>query len=99
MMGHYDRAVCTTELRLRNDILQKIRGQEWEPTPAFQVPVEEAKVKLSQASTVAECSQPDPSDPETASDASDRTSLGADVGEDVSSEVDILDLYTNETFA
>ena len=38
MMEHYDRAVCTTELRLRDDILRRVRTQNWVPTGSFEVP-------------------------------------------------------------
>ena len=36
-MDHYDRAVCTTELRIRNIILWEIRDDARAPMPAFHV--------------------------------------------------------------
>ena len=37
MPGRYDRAFCTTELRLRDDIISRISGG-WRPQIAFEVP-------------------------------------------------------------
>ena len=37
MCNTYDRAICATELRLRDSILNKIDG-DWRPVPAFEVP-------------------------------------------------------------
>ena len=39
MMEKYDRAICTTELRLRSSIFGMITDKKWEPTPAFEVPL------------------------------------------------------------
>ena len=97
MMEHYDRAVCATELRLRNSILLKIRDDDWQPSPAFQVPVEEGKARgvteetTSQADVVKR-------EPDTASDVDSRTSLGADADESDLEEVDISDLFTKDAF-
>ena len=38
MMERYDRAICTTELRLRSSILGMITDSKWTPTQAFEVP-------------------------------------------------------------
>ena len=38
MPDRYDRAVCSTELRIRNDIFSRIRDEGWQPTPAFEIP-------------------------------------------------------------
>ena len=38
MMEHYDRAQCATELRLRGDILERVRNQGWAPAGSFEVP-------------------------------------------------------------
>ena len=40
MCDRYDRAVCATELKLRNSILAKLDGG-WRPVPEFEVPKEE----------------------------------------------------------
>ena len=37
MPDRYDRALCSTELRLRNEILTKIREQNWEPVDSYEV--------------------------------------------------------------
>ena len=37
MCNVYDRAVCATELTLRDNILNKIDGG-WRPAPAFEIP-------------------------------------------------------------
>ena len=37
MPGHYDRAVCATELRMRSEIIAKV-NEGWRPSPAFEVP-------------------------------------------------------------
>ena len=34
----YDRAICATELRLRDEILNRIRSGGWEPSNAFETP-------------------------------------------------------------
>ena len=39
MMEKYDRAVCTTELRLRSSIFGMITDSKWTPTAAFEVPL------------------------------------------------------------
>ena len=92
MMEHYDRAVCTTELRLRGNILGGIRNDAWAPTPAFQVPAADpvAKGPCPDAETKPE--------PDTQSDVSDQTSLGMGVSETVFSEVDISDLFDTEAY-
>ena len=38
MMETYDRAVCATELRLRDAIFGKITTEGWHPTKAFEAP-------------------------------------------------------------
>ena len=43
MPDHYDRATCATELRLRHEILEKARGQNWKPAEFFQVPGDRSK--------------------------------------------------------
>ena len=40
MMDRYDRALCTTELRLRNGIVSRISAEGWAPTASFEVPEE-----------------------------------------------------------
>ena len=53
MPGRYDRAVCATELRLRNTISEKARGG-WRPAHAFEVPQKDGKaVKGKDSSSAA----------------------------------------------
>ena len=48
MMETYDRAVCTSELRLRGSIFHKITDENWEPEKEFEAPA----VKDSPAPTL-----------------------------------------------
>ena len=38
MPDRYDSAVFPTELRLRDEILSKVRNEKWEPVDAFGIP-------------------------------------------------------------
>ena len=42
----YDRAVCATELSLRNDILTSITEKGWRPAASFEIPGKVKKVRL-----------------------------------------------------
>ena len=59
MPDRYDRATCTTELRLRNEILERIRSG-WEPTNSFETPGTQSTTKdeaeSSSASSTSETS-------------------------------------------
>ena len=41
----YDRSACATELRLRGEILERIRKGVWKPTNAFETPSQEKTIK------------------------------------------------------
>ena len=56
-MDTYDRAVCTTELRVRNSNLGKITNSGWAPTPSFDVPNNQLR-DVTQQSGGSEVSQP-----------------------------------------
>ena len=45
----YDRAVCATELALRNDILRSITEDGWRPAPSFEIPGNVKKVRVPDA--------------------------------------------------
>ena len=51
MPDRYDRAVCSTELRLRYEILSKVREEQWRPTNSFEVPSERRTTEKTSENT------------------------------------------------
>ena len=107
MMETYDRADCTSELRLRNTIMGKIAIEGWSPTKAFEVPPtdsiennppvqEPASGRETQVGTSAtpkeDAVNKVSTDCELSGDDSSTSSLTWDKVS-VLSEVDIADLY------
>ena len=97
MMEHYDRAVCTAELRPRNSVLRKIRGDSWGPTPAFQAPAVDGKPCDAATETPGADDLPN-RETDTASAVNIQISLGMDVIDSDFEEVDIADLFSTDAF-
>ena len=103
MMEKYDRAICTTELRLRGSIFDLIPDHKWLPTPAFEVPQplldsnatsSAPQTGMNQAGT-----RPTPAVEEIVDESdggSSTSSITWDNKSDVLSEVDIADLYSTQ---
>ena len=102
MMEKYDRAVCTSELRLRSSIFGLIKDRSWVPTAAFEVPKEleggEVETKLPPALQVnpqVNDAMKDPIPEETvvsSDECSSTSSITWGNKSDCLSEVDIADL-------
>ena len=90
MMGRYDRALCATELRLRNGILSKITGENWFATASLEVPNDSQSTPPSKPDVTL---RPKTKGPEPESDV--ETSTGAAFIDNVEGleEVDIADLF------
>ena len=67
MRNTYDRAVCATELRLRDSILNKIDGG-WRPAPAFEIPNPQERADAQDTHSRAESSADSTSYTSTAED-------------------------------
>ena len=81
MPDKYDRAICATELRLRNEILEKVRTESWRPTDSFEIPVRNTKIE--KAGIVSDDESPSMS-------STSETSTASHLKE----EIDISDLYS-----
>ena len=102
MMEKYDRAICTTELRLGSSIFGMITDKKWEPTLAFEVPLSLPKPHHVDQVTPHENPGNDESrlitqvktDETVGESDSSTSSMTWDNKSDGLSEVDISDLYS-----
>ena len=91
MPDRYDRAVCVSELNMRNDIVSKITTDGWRPKGAFNTTVTQTGPNVNNSQiTASQASDP----PENEQEVKGESLLPSEVASTTSEEeVGISDLY------